>query len=890
MKKVMASKLKSDTKEIKALLERYQQDGCTEAESQLVERWLSTITNQDNKKLDDAFINSQLNLIKTRIDQSIGIPPKLPKFSRGMKMLLLTLCSLLLTTIARGQVIGALTDVNGSPLPFATVVLLKSTDSTVVRSSLSDEKGHFAFSTASPGAYIIKVSSIGYANYFSPPLMLDQSHPSYDAGTILLKTSGKQLNEVVIRSSKPLVQQEAGGLVVNVQNSLMTRGSSVLQVLSRSPGVIVDPQTNGISLNGKSGVMVMLDGKLLRLPADQVAALLNGMTADDIDKIELLTTPPAKYDADGNAGLINIVTKKNKQPGTSGSVTASAGYGKGDKASADINLNHNSGKFSLHASYDYAHDHSYTLLLAQGTENVPIIGGPTTFHYNGQGNIVSGYQGFGGGVDYHASAATTIGGNVYYSISSNKNSNHNFGNYALPDSNLVFDSQLTGTSHTYYLHPSLYLEQTISAAQKLNVDLDYFVHNSNSPTQVQSNFSDSLFAPIQRNLANADIKVSVAQLDYTDQFNKRLQLESGLKGTYTFSQSIAAIENLVDGQFVPIGAGTSNDLATRELIGAGYAVLNWKPDSLTHLSAGARYEYSSNTTDHSLNAQYFVDRRLGKLFPDVFLSRKLNRTDELQLSYTERISRPSFYDLASYVSYNDPTSVFTGNPALKPTITHNFKLAFNWQDYLFSILYSRDTDPIVGVQGVPGPTKGLVYLMPENADWQNNLTAQATIPVKVAAWWEMDYNFIGGWHQYRISYFPELLEKSYLSYSLNFIESFKLPVSYAIELSGYYNSSSYSGNTLNYGNGIVNLGLKKDLENDNGSFQLSVADIFRGGSYRGHDGALIADAFDSDVLVNYQGESHFRPIIKLSYSRSFGSNSKKTSHKNDGTKEEQNRL
>jgi hypothetical protein len=695
---------------------------------------------------------------------------------------------------------------------------------------------------------------------------------------------------VVIRSNKPLVQQEAGGLVVNVQNSLMTKGSSVLEVLSRLPGVNVDLQSSAISLNGKSGVMVMLDGKLLRLSAAQVAALLKGMTADDIDKIELLATPPAKYDADGNTGLINIVTKKNKQAGTSGSVTASVGYGKGDKASADINLNHNSGKLSLHASYDYAQDHSYALLLAQGTENAAIIGGPTYFHYNGQGNNLANYQGFGGGLDYHASGSTTIGGNIYYSISSNQTNNHNFGNYALADSNLVFDSQLTGTSYTYYLHPSLYLEHIIGKDQKLNIDLDYFGHHSNSPTQVQSNFSDSLFSPHERNVANAGIDVLVAQSDYSNAFSKRLQLETGIKGTYTLNQSTASIENLVDGQWVPIGAGTSNNLSTRELIGAGYAVLNWKPDSLTSLSAGARYEYSSNTTDHSLNAQYDVDRQLGKLFPDIFLSRKLNATDELQLSYTERVTRPSFADLASYVSYNDPVSVFTGNPALKPTITTNFKLAYNLHDYLFSILYSHDTDPIEGVQGMTGPTQGLVYLMPENADWQNNLTVQATIPVKAVTWWEMNYNFIGGWHQYRISYFPELLEKGYFSYSFNFTETYKLPRLYAIELSGYYNSSSYGGNSYQNGNAIFNLGFKKELENNNGSFQLSVSDVFRASDYRAHDGAIVADAFDTNVYINYEGETHFRQIIKLSYSRSFGSNVKKGPRDANKTKEEQERL
>ncbi|MDB5088318.1 MAG: hypothetical protein JWR09_2312 [Mucilaginibacter sp.] len=804
-----------------------------------------------------------------------------------MKTLLLILCGLLLSTIAQSQVSGTLTDTNGSPVPFATAVLLKSADSTLVRSTASDEKGFFRLSAAPSGTYTLKISCIGYMDYFSPLTIRD---PAYDAGTIRLKAAGQQLSEVVIHSSKPLVQQTAGGLVVNVQNSLLAKGSSALQVLSRSPGVIVDPQTSAISLNGKSGVMVMMDGKLLRLSADQVAALLNGMTADDIAQIELLATPPAKYDADGNAGLINIVTKKNKRPGTSGSVTASAGYGKGAKESADIDLNHNSGKVNFHASYSYNHDHSYALLLAQGTSNAPIIGDLSNFHYNGQGNTVADYQGLGAGLDYHPGAKTTIGGSVYYSSSSGQNNSHNFGDYASKDSILVFDSQLSGSSHTHYLHPSLYLEQTISKEQKLNIGLDLFSHRSNGPTQVQSNFSDSLFASRQRNLSDANIQVFVAQLDYSNTVNKRLQLETGLKSTYTRSQSTSALENLTGDQWVSVGAGTSNDLSTRELIAAGYAVLNWKPDSLTSLSAGARYEYSSNTTDHSLNAQYFVDRKLRKLFPDVFLSRKLNATNTLQLSYTERISRPSFADLASYVSYNSPTSVFTGNPALKPTITHNFKLAYNWQDYLFSILYSRDTNPIEGVQGVPGPTPGLVYLMPENADWQNNLAAQVTIPVKPAAWWEMNYNFTGGWHRYRISYFPELLEKSYFSYSLNFTESFKLPAGYAIELSGYYNSSSYNSNSRSNGNAIFNLGFKKELRDQNGSFQVSIADVFRANNYRGHLGVLITDAFKSDVQVNYQPESHFRPIIKLSYSRSFGSKDKKVTRDTNGTKAEQERL
>jgi hypothetical protein len=806
-----------------------------------------------------------------------------------MKTLSALLFVLLFNLPAYSQISGKLASADSIPVGFATITVHKSADSSAVRSVLSDENGSFVLNGIPNGNYFLKVSSLGYVTWFSQPFLLSTAQPTHNARVIMLTAASKLLGEVLIRARKPLVQQLAGGLQVNVQSSLMAKGSSVLQVLQRSPGVVIDPQHSGISLNGKSGVMVMLDGKLLRLSTAQVSALLNGMSADDVDKIELLSTPPARYDADGNAGLINIVTKKNKKAGTSGSISASAGYGKGEKASTDVNLNHNSKKWSQRLSYSYYRSRSYALLQAEGTENVGIIGGQTAFHYNGESKPLSNYHGFGGGWDYRPDSTLTIGGGIYCDITIDQNNNHNFGNYLLPDTNMVFDSQLAGNNHTRYLHPSLYLEQTISKDQKLNIDLDYFSHNSNGLTQIQSNFSNSLFGEIQRNVANANIKVGVVKLDYTNTFSKRLRLESGLKNTFTRSRSTAGIEKLVGDKWVNIGAGTSNDLGTKEFIGAAYTILNWQPDSLLNISVGARYEYSRNSTDHSLNAAYLIDRRLSKLFPSIFLTRKLNATDELQLSYTERITRPSFADLASYVSYNDPVSVFTGNPGLKPTITYNLKLAYNRGDYLFALLYSRDINPILGTQIMSGPTPGLVYLIPENADLQNNITFQATIPIKVAPWWEMNYGFLGGVHHYEISYFPQLLKKTYFSYNLNFTESFKLPRNYALELSGYYNSSAYDSNYRAAGNGVVNFGFKKELAGHGGTLQLSVSDVFSTAIYRGQMGLLTTDAFNSKVRVNYNPESRSFPIIKLSYSRPLGSNNK-ASRKNSGTNDEQKRL
>lgn len=818
-----------------------------------------------------------------------------------MKYVFCLLFIAVLVKPASAQVLGKVTTDAGIPLAFAGITLLNAADTTLVKSAVTDNAGAFKIEALRSGKYVLKVSSAGYQSFTSPIFEITDSLQVKDFNALILQASVKQLNEVVIRADRPLLQQESGGITVNVQSSLLTKGSSALQVLQRSPGVTINPQNNSITLNGKSGVMVMLDGKLMRMSAAQIVALLNGMSADDIDKIELLTTPPAKYDADGNAGLINIVTQKNKRRGTNGSVAVSAGYGRGEKGSASINISHNTPKVGLHAGYSNSRDHGHGELFASGTEDVPAVGGQTTFHYNGIGNPVSKYEDADAGADIHINPKTTFGSSVYFSSSGANNKSHNFGNYALPpDSDQLFNSQLNGLNHSYNLINSLYFETEISKGEKINFNADYIYYKNNGHTEVQSTFvdnhgnavgvNDSLYSPQQRDLSNTIIKVAVAKIDYTKQLSPKLKLEAGTKGTLTRTNSISGIENMENGQWVPGSVGISNNLGTKEVIAAAYAVFNVKIDSATSLALGGRYEYSHNSTDNASNPLYAIDRKLSKLFPSVFLTKKLADNSELQLSYTERITRPSFADLASYVTYNDPISVFTGNPALKPTVTNNLKIAYNYHDYLFSLLLSRDNNMILSTQISTGPSKGLVYLMPQNAPYQNNLTLQVNIPVKVSDWWEGNYGFIGGLHQYKVDYTPQTFTKTYFAYSLNVTETFKLPKAFSFELSGFYNSPGYYSTSRFNSNGMLNFGMKKELPNNKGSFQLSVADVLMSGSYASYIGGLTKDAFNSQVYVRYNGESRSFPIFKLTYYRAFGTASNKPARKNDVSRDERSRL
>ncbi|MFB9841484.1 TonB-dependent receptor domain-containing protein [Mucilaginibacter ginsenosidivorans] len=816
-----------------------------------------------------------------------------------MRPVIICLYFLFVGAGAFGQISGHVTDTAGKPVAFATAALLRSADSTIANSATANDIGIFRMNGVQPGTYTLRITAVGYRMYRSAVFGVSEGRQA-DLGRLIVTQTGRQLGEVVIRADKPQVQQTAEGVTVNVQNSIITQGSSAMDVLQRSPGVIVDQHNNTISLNGKTGVMVMIDGRLMRMSMDQLITLLISMSADNIDKIELMNTPPAKYDAEGNAGIINIVTKKNKKRGTNGSVTLTGGYGVYEKASAAFNVNHNTGKVNLYGYYSYWHNHDYGYLSAIGSENAAILGGQADFSYTGISKPISNYSSAAVGTDIKLDSGTTIGVSVDYWGGGNTNHPHNYGYYLFEDAQtLTYNSFFNNSNHAGIATTNLYLDKDMAEGQKLRADLNYLYYKTRSLSNSQSSFTDSqgnqaggtdsLFSPVQRDFGNTLINVLVGKLDYSKQFNKKLRLEAGAKVTYSRTNARSGIENFENGVWVPDVVGLANNFITYEAIDAGYLTFNMQLDSATSLVAGARYEYSHNYTDRSADINYRVDRKLGRFFPSVFFTRKINDHSSWNMSYTERITRPSYDDLASYVSYNDPVSVFTGNPLLKPTITHNLKVGYNDHDYLFSLLFSRDNGPILGTQVTTGPVSGVVYLRPVNADWQNSITLQATIPVKISDWWDMTYTLTGGLRQYRISFTPQPFEKAFLAGSFNFSENFKLGHGLSAELSGYSNSPSYNANWRSYGNTIINMGVKKQL--GKGSIKLSIADIFRGSSYKSDLGRLTKDAFNSKVHVNYSSESNVATMVKLTYYRSFGSSGNKNQEKRDsGAGEERSRL
>jgi hypothetical protein len=709
-----------------------------------------------------------------------------------------------------------------------------------------------------------------------------------------------QLNEVVIQAAKPVFRQQPYGTIVNVGSSMLTKGSSALEVLERSPGVFIDRRNNSIALNGKSDVMVMLNGKLIRMPVEQLVTFLNGLRADDIEKIELLTTPPAGYDAEGSAGMINIVLKRNRQQGTSGTASATAGYGWGEKAVLSLNLAHNTPRTQVYGDYSFSHDRSNMDWHSDATDNVPLMG-PAVSYAQSTIRPVQRNHSAGVGMEIYPDSTITLGGSLRYNNSLLDLTTLNKARYKiLPDSLVLLDAAIYGLNHWQNVMGSLYLEKRLRRGTQLNTDLDYLHYINDNPTDVQTTLvnangktvgvNDSLFAHQQKGLAHTIISVGVVKMDYIKQFSPLWKLEAGIKGTYTQSSSISGIISLVNGQWIS-RSETANNIAMKEAIGAAYVSLNVQLNPLTSLAIGARYEYAHTRIDDRLNNQPVANRKPGKLFPSIFLSRKLNEQSELQFSFTERISRPSYNDLASFVAYTDPVSVFTGNPLLKPAITYNLKLGYHYKSYAFSLLGSRDDNPIVRYQIVQVPGSNLLHVSPQNMVWQNNIALQADWPWKVGNWWKMNYSLTGGWRQFRVEFTQVPAEKAYYWYAINFNETFQLPLHFSLEVSGWYNGPSYDGSKKNDGFGAINTGIKKELKNNNGTLQLSVTDVFRTSQSHSYYGALTEEAFSLKSHVVFNAESHYSPIFKLTYARSFGGNiTKKQRIRQTGASEEQERV
>lgn len=588
-----------------------------------------------------------------------------------MKNVLITIISLFVFSMVNAQTFtGKIVDQQNQPIAFANVVAYKKADNTLITGVISDENGNFNLKTNETSMYL-EISFVGFQSEKITPT-------TNNVGTIILKEEG-QLDEVVITARKKMVEQKVDRLVFNVENSIASQGMGGIELLQKTPLLSFD-ENQGLSIIGKGNVRVMINGRILNLSERELTSYLQSIQSSNIKKIEVITTPPAKYNAEGNSGLINIVLKQNANLGISGTVNASIERNSvtGFRTGATLNYQTNKVRTSLKLSqYDIGYKPKGTRAFV--TENTDILSASN--RTDDVYGLMADYN-----FDYQLNEKSNIGfiynyGKSHYDMNSfDKNE---YVNYSVLDSTLVTNAVEKSKlpSHTLTAYYDVTLD---TLGKKLTFEGNYY----KSTAKRIANFTTSVAAIEKNNVENLS---NVAYDIYSGRFDVTLPytwgtLETGGKYTVFNNKSDVNYFNKVNGNAI-LDATKSSAFNYNE---DNYAVYGSFQKNIEKWSykLGLRYEYTTLTGGAPENTNE-VKNNYGKVFPSLYVNYKPNTEHNWSVTYSKRINRPSFRDLNPYRWYENPYKYYTGNPTLQPSYSDNVELSYSFKNKLTFKLYNE---------------------------------------------------------------------------------------------------------------------------------------------------------------------------------------------------------
>jgi len=795
------------------------------------------------------------------------------------------LSSFLTPLSAQTKITGIVLDEQEEALSYAGIMLLNASDSLLVKGDVSTDDGSFTFKAIPPGNYLIGISLVGYNDFFSPAFEIAATEKELSLGTYRIAPNTLLLEEVEVVARRPLFEQRIDRLVVNVAQSITAAGGTALEVLERSPGIIVNRQTNSIAMSGKSGVVLMINNKINRLPVETIIQMLDGMPAANIERIEIITTPPANFDAEGNAGILSIILKKNQAEGLNGSINASVGYGAHEKYGSNINFNYRKGRVNLFGDYGYDFNHTaqvftnYRSIVNDGMfiENDNISRrDPITQNYNGRLGLdinlsdktVVGVLGTWGKRDWNMNAVNTVDRLVDQQL----------------QERLIVDNQEINIWKNWLANFNL--QHQFSEKSRMSLDLDYTEYDNDNPTDYVNRFFDP-----QGNLSNEEelrvgkktpIGIYVGKLDYATSWGEKVSLEAGVKGTFSEFENDFSVENLLQEVWVSDDQYTAAYLL-EEKIGAAYGTASWQITPKTGIKAGLRYEYTDSNLG-TAEEPNIIDREYGNWFPSIFLTQELSEDKQLQVSYSRRINRPAYTDLAPFVIFFDPNTLLSGNVALQPAYTDAYRVGYRHQRWFFSLDYGYTDQAIARFQPQVDPETNQQINTPLNMDFQQNLSLSVSFPVDITEWWSMRYNLVSFWQNNQLSVNEQIVNNEGITFRGNTTQTFNLPWEINLEVTGFFMSPAAFGLIKSKPFGDIALGLQKNLGDKAGSIRINVANLL--------EGNFASTANQPDINLNYRGKFAFAERrVRLTYTYNFGSNKVKAArNRQTGSSEEQGRI
>jgi iron complex outermembrane recepter protein len=726
---------------------------------------------------------------------------------------------------------GDIKDEQGKALVGASISLKKAKDSSVVKLAITTVTGSYSFLNISEGNYFISASFVGYGSVNTQSFR--HAGNLTHAPSVVMFKSSNDLKAVTVTASRPMVEVKADKTVLNVEGTINAVGQDALELLRKSPGVLVDRDDN-LSLSGKNGVQVYIDGKPSPLTGKDLADYLRTLQSSAIDAIEIITNPSARYDAAGNAGVINIRLKKNRSLGTNGSVNAGYNIGIHSRYNAGLSLNHRDSRMNLFGNYNYNNSINESfmninrLLLDTAFDQRSIMTWKGESH-----NIKT-------GMDYFLNSKQTVG------IMMNGNySENNFANVTNTDISYAptddFVKRLTAdnTNHSKRNQSNFNFNYRYAdtSGRSFNVDADYGMFRIRT-NQMQPNFYfDESGSPIDTRIYNmvspTNIDIYTLKGDYEQSFRKG-RLSAGAKFSFVSSKNDFLRYNVIE-DAKHLDRDRSNDFNYEENINAGYVNYS-RPFKKFTLQVGVRAEHTVakgeshgqkfngadyEPYDSSFNRNYF------NLFPSAAISFARGKNHQFNITFSRRIDRPSYQDLNPFEFKLDEYTYMKGNTGLRPQYTNSFGMSHTYKYKLTTAFnYSHVTD--VFTQLIDTTELSKSFMTRKNLATQDIASVNISYPLQLG-WYSAFANLNTYYSHYKANFGQgRTIDLDVYAYNFYMQNSAKLGKGWTAEVGGWYSSPSiWQGTFKNSSMWSMDAGVQKSMLKGKGNLKVSVSDIFK---------------------------------------------------------------
>ena len=813
------------------------------------------------------------------------------------------LCFLSIVATAQnksGKITGVITDANAQPVESATASLQRAKDSSLVKVAISDKHGLFDFEFIAEGEYFVIVTAVGYTKSSSKRFTLSPVSPYKLPSFQLQKAVAKTLGQVTVTAKRPLIENKIDRMVVNVEAAPTNAGASALEVLEKSPGVTVSNEGE-ISLKGKQGVRVMLDGKPTYLSPADLANVLKNLPASALDQIEIMTNPPARYDASGNSGIINIKTKKNLTEGLNGSVTFGGSLGlfhRNDswytppRSNSSINLNYRKGKWNLFANYNfnYREGKGYLDLTRRFFEKDGSLNSTSASHsdFNFRNNNHTLKLGF----DYYADKKNVVGVVVNGFGFFGRPMSGSVQSIIRPDGSVesVLATDNINKSNFFNYSSNINYKHTFdSSGRELTADLDYIGYTNNA--------KNTLFTTVYNAYGNTTgsltltgdipglINIYSAKTDYVHPLKNDLRFDAGVKLSYVKNDNEVKYQRNDNGIWKR--DDRSNHFIYRENINAGYVSLNkkWKKWSG---QAGLRIENTIAKGKQVTNDSGFT-RNYTSLFPTMYLNYEANKNHSFTLSYGRRIERPNYQDLNPFIWFLDSLQYRQGNPYLLPQYANNIELRHTLKGKFTTTINYTVTDDVISQLLKQNTEKRITFLTPDNVARFKNIGLAINAPFTPMKNWNVNL-FVNVFNnRYQGNYFNSFtgnndpIDINYTSATVNVSNTFSFKKGWSGEISGFYRGKTIEQLTIAEPMYFLNLAVQKTVMKGKGTWRLNIRDPFHWQQFKGR-----TVYSDIDVQIHNKWDNR---NITATFSYRFGKTSvAQARRRTTGATEEQNRA